>query len=71
MEKTYNHGELVYSSKGARKWSFTAPGFTFLEKCGGKENAAKVAAQVSGALKRTGGKGLDNLARKIIAGIIG
>ena len=72
----YQKNEIIYgfrADKGSNKWAFQMPsGFVFLTKCpNGIETAHKVAAQVSGAHKRTKGNGLDNLARTQISKLVG
>jgi len=47
-----------------RKWSFSNGQFTFATSVkGGQDGAKRIAAQIKGALARTGGAGLDQLAR--------
>lgn len=67
--KIYNFGGVDYNySVSARKWVFVLSSTnTVLVNCGGKDNADKVAHIVVGALKRTKGIGLDNLARSNIS----
>ncbi len=63
MRKTYTHNQVTYGSAG-QKWVFTAGTWQYKTALpGGRETAEKVARIVSGSLKRTGGKGLDNLGR--------
>ena len=61
----YQHETVTYRFVG--KWEFKTDGFTLLTALkGGSETAHKVARIVAGALKRTGGKGIDPLARRLI-----
>ena len=78
MKTNYTNGTVNFGHVGQGKWNFTHvnPGdnFTFTLSQpvkGGKETAAKVANVVRGAMKRTNGRGLDNLARANITKIVG
>lgn len=71
MTKTYQHKNGVsFSFNHGRKWVFKKDNFELLYPVGGREHAERVAAQVGAALKRTGGAGLDNLARGAIKNIL-
>jgi hypothetical protein len=56
-------------------WNFVVPDNgsirTIIVKCGGRETAEKVANVLKGSLKRTQGRGIDNLARANISQIVG
>lgn len=78
MKTTYTNGSVSFGHAGKGKWEFThvnpADQFTFTLSQpvnGGKVVAGKVANVVGGAMKRTNGRGLDNLARANITKIIG
>lgn len=64
MSKSYpvlEKGVIKYQYQG-KKWAFLMPNNNvFLEACGGRERAERVAGAVSGAFKRAGQ--MDNLAR--------
>lgn len=63
MKKLYTYEQVTYGSAG-QKWVFNGPAFQLKTSLpGGVETAHKVARVVNGAMKRTDGKGLDNLAR--------
>lgn len=63
MKKLYTYEQVTYGSAG-QKWVFNGPAFQLKTPLpGGVETAHKVARVVNGAMKRTDGKGLDNLAR--------
>jgi hypothetical protein len=65
MSKTYQHDQVVYQAKGPR-WTFEVPNvysFATPTMPGGRPTADKVARIINGALKRTKGQGMDNLAR--------
>ena len=59
----YKKENLEYFHLGGRKWTFRAEKVAVITPCNGFEMAEKIAGQVVGALKRTNGNGLDNLAR--------
>ncbi len=68
---TYNGINYQYS-RNARKWIFESPNFELIQPCfGGSHVAHKVVKLLDGALKRTGGKGLDNLGRFHIKAVSG
>ena len=76
--KNYTNGTVSFGHVGRGNWQFThvnpTDNFTFTLSqpiVGGKEVAAKVANIVGGAMKRTGGRGLDNLARANVRQLIG
>ena len=69
----YNTDGIKFAyRKTLRKWEFNAGAFTLVNPCvGGHEVAQRVAKQLAGALKRTRGAGMDNLARTTIKKITG
>ncbi len=72
--QSYSTDGIVFSyRKNLRKWQFDAAGFSLAQPCkgGGVAMASKVAKQINGAMKRTGGLGLDQLARVTIKKITG
>jgi hypothetical protein len=75
--RVHTNGLVEFKHAGQGKWQFNhkaADGFTFEFKTnltGGQPVAAKVANIVGGAMKRSEGRGLDNLARANITKIIG
>ena len=75
LDTKYNEKTLTFGySKTAKKWEFISAEhkYTFLTKLrGGRDTAVKIARQVLGGLARTGGNGIDNLARQRINAITG
>jgi hypothetical protein len=74
--RIHSNGTVEFKHAGQGKWQFShvaADGFSFEYKefVGGREKAGKVANIVTGAMKRTEGRGLDNLARANITKILG
>lgn len=70
MRKSYTIENMVYGAVG-QKWEFNAPKFQYKSPLvGGAEAAHRIAKAIIGALKRTKGQGLDNLARANMAKII-
>jgi hypothetical protein len=75
--RVHSNGTVEFKHAGLGRWQFnhTAPdGFTFEFKTpmkGGQPVALKVANIVGGAMKRSHGRGLDNLARANITKILG
>lgn len=66
--KAYNTGSVEYQySLKSKKWEFRTPSFVTLVACHGNEQAHKVAAQVTGSLKR--GKSIDKLDELARAGV--
>jgi hypothetical protein len=78
MKTIFTNGTVTFGHVGKGKWEFTHVHpvdqfkFTLAQPVkGGKEIAGKVANVVGGAMKRTNGRGLDNLARANITKIVG
>ena len=72
-QNTYSTAGIRYSYQGHR-WTFASEEnkFTLVQQLrGGRLIAERVASQLKGALARTKGAGLDNLARAHIAKIVG
>ena len=75
--RIHSNGLIEFKHAGQGQWQFnhtSADGFTFQYKTpvkGGQPIAAKVANIVGGAMKRSQGRGLDNLARANITKILG
>ena len=69
IEKPEIPGVTYKYNRGAG-WKFSAGNYTLtVRRALGKERAEKVAAQIAGGMKRTRGRGIDNLARAGIARI--
>ena len=71
--QTYNTDGIKYAYSG-HNWTFANQdnSFNLIQRLrGGRLVAERVAKQLKGALARTGGAGLDNLARTHIAKIVG
>ena len=59
--------QIIAKYNRATGWEFRGVGFTLtIRRKLGKEKASQIATQVGAGLKRTGGKGLDGMARGAI-----
>lgn len=75
--RIHTNGTVTFKHAGRGFWQFNAiasDGYSFQYKTtlqGGQPAAAKVANIVGGAMKRSNGRGLDNLARANITKVVG